>query len=90
MYTICEEYVPDPPEEIRLVKELEQEYPCAPLFAEFRKARDWLSDHPKKRPRNLLRFLRNWVSNAAERNAKGQEVVGYEEIVKFVPVEKGG
>ena len=91
MYELCPDYVPDPPKEIRLVQELQQEHPGAPLVAEFRKARDWLEGKPvKKRKKNLRAFLRNWVSNAVNKYGAGQKFAGYQEFVTFVPDTGGG
>ena len=83
-YELCPEYYPDPPKEMRLIRELRQEFPGISLVAEFRRARDWLAGKPvKERKKNLLVFLRNWISNAAKRQG------GEQEAVVFVP-EKGG
>lgn len=91
MYELCPDYVPDPPKEIRLVQELQQEHPGAPLVAEFRKARDWLEGKPvKERKKNLRAFLRNWVSNAVKKYGAGQKFAGYQEVVTFVPDTGGG
>ena len=91
MYELCPDYVPDPPKEIRLVQELQQEHTGAPLVAEFRKARDWLEGKPvKERKKNLRAFLRNWVSNAVNKYGAGQKFAGYQEFVTFVPDTGGG
>ena len=91
MYELCPDYLPDPPKEIRLVQELQQESPDVSLVAEFRKARDWLEGKPvKERKKNLRAFLRNWISNAVNRYGAGQKFSGYQEVVTFVPDTGGG
>ncbi|MCR5346180.1 MAG: hypothetical protein K6E38_00210 [Fretibacterium sp.] len=91
MYELCPDYVPDPPKEIRLVQELQQEHPGVPIVAEFRKARDWLEGKPvKERKKNLRAFLRNWVSNAVNRYGAGRKFAVYQEVATFVPDTGGG
>ena len=93
MLDYCPGYIPDAPSEIRLLQELEQEYPNVNLTAEFRKARDWLHESsPSQRPKsNLKKFLRNWISRAAkDYGPDKRRIIGYETVTEFVPVDETG
>jgi hypothetical protein len=94
MLDYTRDYVPDAPSEIRFLQEISQEYPNVNLVSEFRKARDWLRDAPpEKRPKNLCRFLRNWVSNAVNKYGAGQQHAANQEAEDgfyFVPADDEG
>ena len=89
MYILCPDYPADPPEEKRFIRELTQDYPGVPLAAEFHKARNWLKDNFDKKRKNLRSFLRNWITKAAKEYKDGKKIVGYRDVVEFVPAEEG-
>jgi len=90
MLDYCPAYMPDAPSEIRLLQELGQEYPNVSLVAEFRRARDWLDNPKSKRPgSDLKKFLRNWISRAANDYGAGQRrIIGYETVTEFIPADE--
>lgn len=46
------------------VEELKRQFPMVDVESELRRAADWCYDHPARRKKNVMYFLRNWMRSA--------------------------
>jgi len=61
----------------KIIKKWKQQYPDADVEVEMIKALDWLKNHPKKRRKDVKRFMTNWLKRVkpAERGFQFQLVL---------------
>ena len=94
LYELCPGYLPDWLSEKRMLQDLQREHPDlqhlgVDLYREIQSARDWVDGRPEnKRPKQLRRFLRNWIDKAVKfARERVTPITGGP--FEFIPIEGG-